>query len=231
MCSLFNLAETFSAPEETISLSDYGELQSFFLEFQIRPGWAQAACRKMPVEEFRKSFGDLVQTNLFSVQIKTAAFEVAVKEDNMVAEAKAFLNTVPVEYKTNKLPAKFGDLNVGRLSSTATSSGDRQLVQQIQFITAFHGLLKAGAALRDSRGPVAIMGEPGGSPVFSETSVAAAATLRHHLSNAQAVLGAAEQFLEGSPLHVKVLDDFLVQDTFAAFALDVAERELRLWKD
>lgn len=238
------LAGTFLHPAADIPFSEFERLQSFFKNFRMHPEWAKLCSEASAGEvDFAASFSDTVAQRLYSSDIQRRAFEFTVSAAGMRAELAAFKACIPMEHRSLQTRLEFGVLDTRGLVSIASVVGDVKLVSQLQFLCAFHELLKSAAALAACRSITkdsgdhakATCGRPGGTTVVDETSVAQLNSVRECLTPARAVQGAhgmetAFQAVKDSPRHLSDLDQFLDPSAFGPFAMELVEVELEVWR-
>lgn len=188
----------------------------------MHPEWAKLCSEASAGEsDFAACFSDNVAQMLYSNEIQRQAFEFIVNANGMRAELVAFKACVPAQYRSLEVPADSGVLDTRGLVSTASVAGDTKLVSQLQYLRAFHEVLKSATALAALRSTVddngehteATCGEPGGITAVGEETVGQLNTVRECLTLARAVHGAngmqtAFKTAQDSPSHLPHLDEF-----------------------
>jgi hypothetical protein len=169
--------------------------------------------------------------------LRRTIFASVAKESKIEDDLYNFLKSVPEEYKENRIPNAFKDLELGGLAAKAMSIGDARLSLQLSILVSSHAVLMAASTLAMARGGVEKIGEPGGGTPINEAIIKMLSGLRGRMTSLSALQkkeSAQQAFHEAegdsAEMHLAMLDRIVQPVEFMKMAYDLGEAELTAWR-
>ena len=206
-------------------------------EQQDSPSSANGGACPIPGIAEAIAFQRALQSKFYSCTVQKHIFEQVCAAHGLQNQLKEFAASVPAGFKAEppSVPDSFAELGGQELLHKLAVVNDEKLISQMNYIMAFHSMLKAAGALPAHRGDGCKIGVATGSMLpVSEDITQLLSNLRKCIVEAHGMQKASESIsrftADDIGLHLNDLDGMLDEKVFGSFALQEVNAELGIWR-